>query len=98
MIVEALLKQLINEMQELKNTLAGTTLPWLDIKEASSYLKLSVSTIRKLTSKGEIPFKHLGEGQKSKVLFSRKQLDMWIMTGKTSGFTKRDKETLDVYL
>ena len=96
--MKAILKQLINEIQELKDAITVSILPWLDINETSSYVKLSVSTLRKMTSGGKIPFKRVGNGARSKLLFSKKQLDLWITTGKINGFTKRDKENLDTWI
>lgn len=46
----------------------------LDIKELSNYLNISVSLIRKLIRKKEIPHNRIG----IKILFSKNEIDKWI--------------------
>lgn len=75
-----------------------TTLPWLDIQQTADYLHLSTHTVYKLVSRGEIPFKKIGNGQKAKLIFARKKLDLWLIYGKTSGFTKREKEIAETWI
>lgn len=45
-----------------------------DIKECSSYLNISVSLIRKLIRKKEIPYSRIGV----KLLFSKNEIDNWL--------------------
>ena len=65
--------------------------PWMTVKEASEYLKISKSKLYKLISGSNIPFKRIGIGQNAKILFSRRSLDLWLITGKVNGFTKQDR-------
>lgn len=46
----------------------------LDIKECSDYLNISVSLIRKLVKRKEIPHNRIG----IKILFSKNEIDKWI--------------------
>lgn len=46
----------------------------LDIKQLSEYLNISVSLIRKLIRKKEIPFNRIGV----KLLFSKNEIDKWL--------------------
>jgi len=96
--MEALINILISEIQKLRADQHGSASPWMDINEASKYLKISGSTLRKLTAAGKIPFKHVGDGAKSKILLSKKKLNLWIITGKISDHTKRDREQLEVWV
>jgi len=64
---------------------------WLDIKQTSNYLHISESSLRKHISKGEIPVRRIGHGSKSKILVNRRMLDLSILYGKTSHFTKAEK-------
>lgn len=71
---------------------------WLDLHEAALYLKISESTLRKMISFGAIPFKRLGAGAKSKILFSRKQLDLFVIYGKANNFSKRERESAQAWV
>lgn len=46
----------------------------LDIKQLSEYLNISVSLIRKLIRKKEIPYNKIGV----KLLFSKNEIDKWL--------------------
>ena len=46
----------------------------LDVKECSDYLNISVSLLRKLVKRKEIPHNRVG----IKILFSRNEIDKWI--------------------
>lgn len=96
--LNGILGDIISGINQIQKEIQLCASPWMDIFEASKYLKLSVSTLHKLTSKGKIPFKRVGDGSRSKLLFSRKQLDLWIMTGKTKSYSKRDKENLESWI
>ena len=65
---------------EQKLTYAGQT--WLDVNELSRYLCCSESTIRRLVSASEIPFKRVGGN--GKILFHKRQIDLWLLTGEKS--------------
>ena len=95
---EALLKQLISEIQDLKKILGQTSSPWMSIQEASEYLKLSQSALYKLVHQNKIPYTHIGNGQKSQIRFSRKRLDLWLVYNKTDGFSKRERDQLDKWI
>lgn len=47
----------------------------LDVKQLSEYLNVSISMIRKLVRKKEIPFNRMGV----KLLFSKNEIDKWLM-------------------
>jgi|GEM_PF-6463735 len=69
-----ILGDIISGINKIQKEIQLCASPWMDIFEASKYLKLSVSTLHKLTAKGKIPLKRVGDGSKSKLLFSKKQL------------------------
>jgi excisionase family DNA binding protein len=48
---------------------------WMDSKEAAAYLKVPLSTIRKWTAEGSIPFTQDGAG--ARCFFLRSELDRW---------------------
>jgi len=70
-ILEALKK--IENQIELNST-------WLSVPELADYLKSSESAIRRLISTSSIPFQRVGA--KGKIIFNRKQIDLWLLSGK----------------
>lgn len=48
---------------------------FLDVKGLSEYLNISVSLVRKLVRKGELPHNRLG----AKILFSKMEIDKWLL-------------------
>jgi len=52
---------------------------WLSVTDLAQYIKSSESSIRRLVSKNEIPFKRVGSG--GKILFHRRQIDLWLLSG-----------------
>lgn len=86
-----LLQQLINEIQELKKSLIKANSPFMDIEETAHFLRCSVSTVRHLIREGQIPYRRLPGGQKSKLLFNRKKLIMWVEYEGKLKFTKRER-------
>ena len=49
---------------------------WMDAEEAAAYLRRSPKAFEKVVAKGEIPKHYLSERG---ILFSRKELDEWLM-------------------
>lgn len=47
----------------------------LDIKQLAEYLNVSISLIRKLVKKNDIPYNRLGV----KLLFPRTEIDNWLL-------------------
>lgn len=50
-----------------------------DVKELSEYLNISISMIRKLTSKKSIPHYRIGK----KILFDANEIDVWLKSNHT---------------
>lgn len=48
---------------------------FLTVKGLSDYLNISVSLVRKLVKKGELPHNRLG----AKILFSKSEIDRWLL-------------------
>ncbi|MCF7740962.1 MAG: helix-turn-helix domain-containing protein [Candidatus Marinimicrobia bacterium] len=67
-------------MENIENQISRPGL-WLTIDELSDYIKLSQTSIRRLINKDKIPFSRLGNSKKSKIIFNRKQIDLWLLTG-----------------
>ena len=92
------LAEILTILDRLEQSLQFQNSTWLDISGASEYLKISKSKLYKLISSSDIPFKKIGEGQNSKVLLSRRSLDLWIVTKKTKGFTKSDRQKVQAWI
>ncbi|MHA1877170.1 MAG: helix-turn-helix domain-containing protein [Promethearchaeota archaeon] len=86
-----ILKEIFMKISDLQEKFRGFQSTWLDINQTSSYLHISESSLRKHIAKGEIPFRRIGHGSKSKILVNRRMLDLSILYGKTSHFTKAEK-------
>jgi excisionase family DNA binding protein len=50
---------------------------WMDADQAAAYLKRTPKTLRNIVATGEIPRHYLTERG---ILFSRKELDEWLMS------------------
>jgi excisionase family DNA binding protein len=72
--VERAFNKNINELRFEKPTITEV----FDIKEATSYLKISKATIYKMTMKQEIPHYKVGK----RLYFRKEDLDSWINKGR----------------
>ena len=70
---------------------------WLDLKRVAGYLKVSPSQIRKLVGTGQIPFRRLPNGKAGKLLFNRRQVDLWLLSGAVNP-SKRQRLTFESIL
>ena len=70
--------------------------PWMEIKEAAKYTRLSESKISKLVSTDSIPYRRL-PGKKSKLIFSKRSLDLWTIYNKQS-FTRKERENANMWI
>ena len=88
-------KQLERSLEELKRERAT---PWMDIQETAQYLRMGVSTIRKLVYAGNIPYIRKNDGLgASKLYFHKKQVDLWMLTGNIKP-TKHEQSRVAQYL
>ena len=69
---------------------------WLDLHGVAYYLHISVSKLRKMISAGEIPFKRVGAN--GKLIFNRKQIDLWLIYGKQKGFSKTERQRAEAFV
>ena len=92
--------ELLQELSKLnhKIDLLGKSLnsTWLDLHGAAGYLHISTSKLRKMISAGEIPFKRVGAN--GKLIFNRKQIDLWLIYGKQKGFSKTERQRAEVFV
>ncbi|MCK9244632.1 MAG: helix-turn-helix domain-containing protein [Candidatus Marinimicrobia bacterium] len=74
---EPLFRELIAKIDQLKPEYPA----WLSVKQCAEYLGLSESTIRKLVTSGDIPFRRLPTAEGGAIRFNRKQIDFWLLSG-----------------
>ena len=93
-----LLKKVLLEISELRKSVSSSSSPFMNVEETSEFLRCSVSTVRHLVSRGLIPYRRLPGGQKSKLLFNRKKLIMWVEYEGKLKFTKREREQAEAWV
>ena len=91
------LAKLVNQLiTEVKGINSGDS-PWLTIEEAADYIRLSVSSIRKLVSNKSIPHVRRDHQKgRSKLFFHKKQLDLWMFTDRIHA-TKKQRDLYRPY-
>lgn len=91
------MENIYKKLEELESKIEEhilNTKEFLDISEASKFMKLSKSTLYKLTSKGEITFYQPGG---KKIFFYKTDLHEWIKKGKIRSICEVEAE-VDSYL
>lgn len=91
--MEAIIRQLIEEIKALRSELRQTSSQWLDVSGTANYFHISMGQIYKLISSGQIPHKRLN----GKILFNKKQLDFWLLTGSEKP-SKRQREQVEPFI
>jgi len=94
---ETLLFQKIDQIDKKLDDLKTGFPAWLDIRQASVYLQISRSTIRKLILSNSIPFRRVPNGKVGKLLFNRRVLDLWLLSGDVKP-SKRARSTFEAFL
>lgn len=84
----------LTELQSKIEEQILTTKEFLDLNEASIYMKLSKSALYKLTSRGEIAYYQPGG---KKIFFYKTDLHEWIKKGKVQSNSDLEDE-VDSYL
>ncbi|MCF7886520.1 MAG: excisionase family DNA-binding protein [Candidatus Marinimicrobia bacterium] len=75
-------KDILTKLENIEtklNQIEGATPLWLTIDQLSDYINLSKTAIRKMIKQNEIP--HQRAGSTNKLLFNRKKIDLWLLTG-----------------
>ena len=74
-------KQIFLKLDALEKRIKPEFPNWLSVKQCAKYLGLSESTIRKLVTSGDIPFRRLPTTEGGAIRFNRKQVDLWLLSG-----------------
>jgi len=90
---ELLFKELITKIDQIKPEYPI----WLSVRQVADYFGLSQSTIRKLVSTGDIPYRRLPTAEGGAIRFNRKQVDLWLLSGQVKP-TARTRRTFEALL
>jgi len=90
---ELLFKELITKIDQIKPKYPA----WLSVKQCGQYLGLSESTIRKLVSTGQIPYKRLPLAESGAIRLNRRQIDLWLLSGEIRP-SKRSRATFAEFI
>ena len=71
---------------------------WLTVTETAAYLRVSVSKIRKMVARKQIPFRRLPGAAAGKIVFNRRMLDFWILLNGKKSVSQVERRTLGVFL
>jgi len=80
------------------NSKNNNDLIWLKVSEAANYLRISVSLLRKLIARKQIPFRRLPGAAAGKIIFNRKMLGYWLLLSGKRTVTQAERRTLGVFL
>ncbi len=72
---------IIERLDRLESQIKPEYPAWLSVKQCADYLGLSESTIRKLVTSGDIPYRRLPTAEGGAIRFNRKQIDLWLLSG-----------------
>jgi len=88
---------ILDKIDALESKLRPEIPAWLSVKQCAEYLGLSQSTIRKLVTSGDIPFRRLPTAEGGAIRFSKKMLDLWLLSGEVKP-TARTRRTFEALL
>jgi len=74
-------KEIIEQLDRIESQIKPEYPAWLSVKQCADYLGLSESTIRKLVTSGNIPYRRLPTAEGGAIRFNRKQIDLWLLSG-----------------
>jgi len=80
--MELTFKDIYEKLDAIEKRIKPEFPNWLSVKQCAEYLGLSESTVRKLITSGNIPFRRLPTTEGGAIRFNRKQLDLWLLSGK----------------
>ena len=75
---EPTLKDIYDKLNQVIDPISWT---YLNIQQVADYLKISTSQVRRLVTEGIIPYRRIPNGKAGKLLFNRKLIDVWLLTG-----------------
>ena len=80
------------------NSKNNNDLIWLTVPEAAAHLRISISLLRKLIARKQVPFRRLPGAAAGKIVFNRKMLDYWLLLNGKKTVTQAERRTLGVFL
>jgi len=89
---DLLFKELTERLDRIEKNIKSDFPNWLSVRQVADYLSLSSSTIRKLISTGQIPYKRLPLAESGAIRFNRRLIDLWLLSGEVKP-TARARQT-----
>jgi len=71
---------------------------WLTVPEAAAHLRISISLLRKLVARNQIPFRRLPVAAAGKIIFNRKMLDYWLLLNGKKTVTQAERRVLGAFI
>ncbi|MBL7136923.1 MAG: helix-turn-helix domain-containing protein [Candidatus Marinimicrobia bacterium] len=102
-MVRKLFQEIILRLDKIYNAVYKVSSPYLSVDEAAKYLKISESSVRRLLKNGRIPYQRISIGNKgksttTKILISKKQIDLFVFYGSSENISKRDAEKIKQWI
>ncbi|MFH1213193.1 MAG: helix-turn-helix domain-containing protein [Candidatus Neomarinimicrobiota bacterium] len=95
-MIERLLEKIEILIQKIDSLQTGFP-AWLSVKDCARYLSVSESTIRKMVTSGDIPYRRLPTTEGGAIRFNRKQIDLWFLSGDVKP-KARARQTFEAFL
>ena len=84
-------EQILIQLDNLETLLARSRSPWMTIKEARAYSRLSETVLRRLVKEGKLPEHRANKD--GNLLFHKREIDAYLMFGKIK-LTRPQKEVI----
>jgi len=83
---------IIEKLDALEKQIKPDFPVWLSVKQAAKYIGLSESSVRKMVSAGQMPYRRLPLAESGAIRFSKKMIDLWLLSGEVKP-TRRVRQT-----
>jgi excisionase family DNA binding protein len=97
MIDDLKFELIIEQLDRIEKRIKSDFPNWLSVEKCADYLDVSKSTIRKMVTAGSIPYRRLPTADGGKLLFNRRQIDLFLLTGNQRP-NKRARQTFEELL
>jgi len=87
-----LFSMILEKLDALESKIKPEYPIWLSVRQVADYFGLSQSTIRKLVSTGDIPYRRLPTAEGGAIRFNRRLIDLWLLSGEVKP-TARARQT-----
>jgi len=95
-MLKPILEEILKSVHRIESRQTSDSSPYCTISEAAKYLKISVSSMRRLLRNGKIPYERININKdnsnqnSSKILITRKHLDLFVFYGDRKNLSKKE--------